>query len=161
MAAVTRVYGGFRGVDFRGEEISLDRSPDSVNMWRCYRQTDSVSTRPGLRLHTAFGQPVYGIYFLNGKMLVHSGDALYAVKDGSCTRLGSGLEPANSCAFVYENKLYLLDGRHYLCYDGVSLSPVEGVVPTTSIGRKPEGGGTKLDDVNLLSDYRINTFLGD
>jgi len=161
MAAVTRVYGGFRGVDFRGEEISLDRSPDSVNMWRSYRQTESVSTRPGLRLHTAFAQAVRGIYFLNGEMLVHSGDALYAVKDGGCTRLGLELAPANSCAFVYENKLYLLDGSHYLCYDGVNLSQVEGYVPTTSIGRKPEGGGTKLEDVNLLSDYRINTFLGD
>ena len=31
---VTRVYTSFRGVDFRGEEVNLVRSPDSVNLWK-------------------------------------------------------------------------------------------------------------------------------
>ena len=34
-------------------------------------------------------------------------------------------------------------------------------MPTTSIARKPAGGGTILEDVNLLSGRRINTFLAD
>ena len=48
--SVTRLYGGFRGVDFRGDEINLIRSPDSVNMWKDYKETESVRTRPALRL---------------------------------------------------------------------------------------------------------------
>ena len=161
MAAVTRVYGGFRGVDFRGEEIHLTRSPDSVNMWRDYKQTDSVRTRPGLRLHTAFDEPVSGIWFYGDGMIVHSGDRLFLVKDGVKTLLSSGVNRGAGCGFVYQNVWYFLDGVRYLCYDGGKLSKVEGYVPTTSIGRAPGGGGTNYEDVNLLSDYRINTFLAD
>ena len=34
-------------------------------------------------------------------------------------------------------------------------------MPTTSIGRKPAGGGTTYEDVNMLTGIRINTFLAD
>ena len=61
-ALVTRVYGGFRGVDFRGDEVSLVRSPDSLNMWRDYKRTESIATRPGMALLAGFDAPVYGIY---------------------------------------------------------------------------------------------------
>jgi hypothetical protein len=38
---------------------------------------------------------------------------------------------------------------------------VEGYVPTTSVGRKPSGGGTLYQDVNMLSDMRKNSFVAD
>ena len=31
---VTRIYGNFRGADFRGEEINIVRSPDCLNVWK-------------------------------------------------------------------------------------------------------------------------------
>ena len=31
---VSRIYANFRGVDFRGEDINLTRSPDSLNVWQ-------------------------------------------------------------------------------------------------------------------------------
>ena len=162
MATVRRIYSDFRGVDFRGEEISLQRSPDSVNMWRCYKDTQSIRTRPGLRLHTPFSQPVYGIYDFHGSLLVHSGNALYRVDEDAVTLLGEGLKAGKSQGFAFGSKWFFLDGENYFCYDGTALTPVEGHVPTTSIGRSPLGdGGKPLEDVNLLSDYRINTFLGD
>ena len=58
---IPRVYGGFRGVDFRGEEITLDRSPDALNMWKDYKETESIRTRPGTRLMFKFDDVVYGI----------------------------------------------------------------------------------------------------
>ena len=161
MATVRRIYGGFRGVDFRGEEISLQRSPDSLNMWRSYKTTQSIRTRPGLSLHTAFSQPVYGIYGFGSDLLVHSGEKLYRVTGKEAQVLGDGLKAGKSCGFSYGDKWYFLDGEHYFCYDGQTLAPVEGHIPTTTIGRDPAGSGTVLEDVNLLSDYRINTFLGD
>ena len=161
MATVRRIYSDFRGVDFRGEEISLQRSPDSLNMWRNYKDTQSIRTRPGLKKSIPFSQPVYGIYGFGGSLLVHSGNALYRV-DGEAVRLlGEGLKAGKSQGFAFGSKWFFLDGEHYLCYDGESLAEVEGHVPTTSIGRSPLGGGKALEDVNLLSDYRINTFLGD
>ncbi len=162
---VTRVYGGFRGVDFRGEEINLARSPDSVNMWKDYKETESIRTRPKTELVTAFDETIYGIFFYKAgnteMMLVHSGTKLYKVVDDEKTVLFEDLREHKSNAFVFNNLWFFKDGKHYLQYDGATIKDVEGYVPTTSIGRKPEGGGTFHEDVNMLSNYRINTFLGD
>ena len=46
-------------------------------------------------------------------------------------------------------------------YDGETIEPVVGYIPTTTIARKPMGGGTKYEDVNMLSEYRKNSFLAD
>ena len=62
---VKRIYGEFRGVDFRGEEINLRRSPDSLNVWKDYKETESIRTRPGLKLSMSFPDAVYGIFFYN------------------------------------------------------------------------------------------------
>lgn len=159
---VKRVYSNFRGVDFRGDEINLRRSPDSLNVWKDYRETESIRTRPGMALHTAFSEAVYGIFFYKGTMLVHSGKTLYKVSSaGVKSTLYTGLREGESNGFVYENIWYFKDGKHYLRYDGTTISEVEGFIPTTSIARKPAGGGSIYQDVNMLSDYRINTFLAD
>lgn len=158
---VSRIYSGFRGVDFRGDEINLMRSPDCLNVWKDYKETESIRTRPGLALKVSFAQPVYGVFFFNGIMLVHSGTDLYKVDGGEKTVIFTGLKEAESSGFVYENVWYFKDGKHYLRYDGVTIKTVEGYVPTTTIARKPMGGGTKYEDVNLLSSRRINTFLAD
>ena len=162
---VSRIYSGFRGVDFRGEEINLVRSPDALNMWKDYKETDSIRTRPGMKLSVGFDDPVYGIFFFKAgateMVLVHSGTKLYRVVGTSKTLLYSGLKEERSSSFVYENKWYFKDGKHYLQYDGSTIKEVEGYVPTTSIARKPAGGGTVYEDVNMLSSRRINTFLAD
>lgn len=158
---VTRIYASFRGVDFRGEEINLTRSPDSLNVWKDYKETESIRTRPGMALQTAFPDTVYGVFFFNGLELVHSGTRLYKVENGSISELCDGLNEAQSNSFVYENVWYFKDGKNYLQYDGTTIKEVEGYIPTTSIGRNPSGGGKTHEDVNMLSDRRINTFLAD
>lgn len=158
---ISRVYGGFRGVDFRGEEINLLRSPDSLNVWKDYKETESIRTRPGLKLHTTFTDAIYGIFFYSNKMLVHSGSKLYKVVNGEITELYTGLNEAVSNSFIYDDIWYFKDGLHYLKYDGTTIGEVQGYIPTTTIARKPMGGGTKYEDVNMLSDYRKNSFLAD
>lgn len=158
---ITRLYSGFRGVDFRGEEINLVRSPDSLNVWKDYRETESIRTRPDLELKESFNAPVYGVFFYKDFMLVHSGSKLYKVANGIHTELYTGLKEAESNSFIFENIWYFKDGKHYLQYDGTTIKEVEGYVPTTSIGRKPSGGGTIHEDVNMLTGKRINTFLAD
>lgn len=158
---ITRVYRGFTGVDFRGEGFVYSRSPDSLNVWKDYKETDGIRTRPGMALHTAFDEPVYGVFFFRDILLVHSGTKLYKVVNGTKTVIYSGLKAAASESFAYEDKWYFKDGKHYLQYDGTTIKEVEGYVPTTSIGRNPAGGGTTYEDVNFLSDKRINTFLAD
>ena len=158
---ISRIYSNFRGVDFRGEEINLVRSPDSLNVWKDYKETESIRTRPGMEQKVPFDDIVYGIFFYKGKMLVHSGKKLYQMDDGEKTVIYSDLNEAASQSFVYDDVFYLKDGVHYLMYDGDTMRDVVGYVPTTSISRKPMGGGTKYEDVNMLSDYRKNSFLAD
>jgi hypothetical protein len=158
---VSRVYGGFRGVDFRGDEIHLTRSPDSLNVWKDYKETESIRTRPGLELKNSFDDPVYGVFFFNGIQIVHSGTKLYKVVNGGKTVIFSGAKAVVSDSFIYENIWYFKDGKNYLQYDGATIKAVVGYIPTTSIARKPSGGGTIYEDVNMLSSRRINTFLAD
>jgi hypothetical protein len=77
------------------------------------------------------------------------------------TELFSGLNEAQSNGFTYDDVWYFKDGKHYLQYDGNEIKEVVGYIPTTSIARKPMGGGKQYEEVNMLSDYRINTFLSD
>ncbi len=160
---ISRIYSNFRGVDFRGEEINLVRSPDALNIWKDYKETDSIRTRPDLEIKHSFDDVVYGIFFYevgNTEMiLVHSGTKLYKVANGVKTELYSGVNAAQSNCFIYNNVWYFKDGVNYLQYDGDKITEVEGYIPTTSIARKPTGGGTKHEDVNFLTGKRINTFL--
>lgn len=162
---VPRVYSSFRGVDFRGEEINLMRSPDSLNVWKDYKETESIRTRPETELKEAFDNTVYGIFFYKvgntEMMLVHSGTTLYKIVNGTRSVLYNGLNPRQSNAFIYNNIWYFKDGINYLQYDGQTIGEVVGYVPTTSIGRKPSGGGTTYEDVNMLTGIRVNTFLAD
>lgn len=163
---ITRIYAGFRGVDFRGEEINIVRSPDSLNVWKDYRETESIRTRPGMSLKVSFPAAVYGIFFYKGNMLVHSGKNLYKVTSGGAkTILFSELSQTESQGFIFEDIFYIKDGVRYLQYDGTAIKEVEGYVPTTSIARKPNdkklSGGIPHEDMNMLQSKRINTFLRD
>mgnify|MGYP003299672351 CR=1 FL=1 len=162
---VPRVYGSFRGVDFRGEEINLQRSPDSLNVWRDYKETESIRTRPDMEQVEIFDNKVFGIFFYKvgntEMMLVHCGTTLFRIVKGTRTVLYNGLNPRQSSSFIYNNIWYFKDGINYLQYDGKTISEVAGYVPTTSIGRRPSGGGTQYEDVNMLTGLRKNTFLAD
>lgn len=162
---VPRMYGAFRGVDFRGEEINISRSPDSLNVWKDYKETDSIRTRPEMKLLSSFTDTVYGVFFYTvgstDMMIVHSGTKLYKVIGEEKTVLFEGANEARSNAFIYNNLWYFKDGQNYLQYNGATIGEVVGYIPTTSIGRKPFGGGTVYEDVNMFSDWRINTFASD
>lgn len=65
-----------------------------------------------------------------------------------------------------EGKLYINDGKNYLVYDGLvakKVSEDNPFIPRTSISRKAGniGGGEMLQDVNVLTPKRINSFLAD
>ena len=164
---ITRNYAEFRGVDFSNKEVSLVRSPDSLNMWKNYKNNlgKCIETRPDIELVEEYDNSVFGQFFYkvgNTKMkIVHSGTKLYRVDNNGKTELFAGMKPAKSNAFVYNNMLYIKDGINYLKYDGETIGQVVGFIPTTSIARKPNGGGTTYQDVNMLSAYRKNTFLAD
>lgn len=157
---VTRKYKGFRGVDFRGEECSLNRSPDCLNVWRNYKNLASIETRPALEHIHTYPKGVSAMKWHDGKLYFLSKDGyLHAIcEDGT---LDFEIQYVGNQAILFEfgGDLYAKGTEHYCnVTKGKDVYPY---IPTTSIGRKPSGGGKIHEDVNMLCDYRINTFLAD
>ena len=161
---VSRIYNGFRGVDFRGEEVNLSRSPDALNMWKDYTKTESIRTRPGYTKIDTHARNINGIFFYKHHLYVHTGEQLtrYNAAMTGYDIISPNMADAKSTAFVYDDILYIMDGTNFFRWNGKgTLSDITSYAyaPTTTIARKPMGGGTKHEDVNMLSDYRYNTFL--
>lgn len=176
---ITRVYRGFRGADFRGAETELTRSPDCLNMWKDYKETEGIRTRPAMSKKFDFTQRIYGVYFYKAgsteMMIIHANRWLYKSVDGKeperiykdeVNKLPVEVKPVKSAAFIFNDKWFFTDGQHYLQYDGDTIKEVEGKVPVTSINGKATTEDVLLyygkphQDANILSESRINTFCG-
>lgn len=179
---IPRMYSDFRGVDFRGGEVDLSRSPDALNMWKDYRHPDGIRKRPymvekygiptlgGIPQTNPGDGPIHSIDFCNfgdnQKILVVRGTNLYAEGGGPERKLllQQFAEPGRGkCStFVFNNVWYMKGLYSYIRYDGNEVKDVEGYVPTTSINANPDGSGREISqDVNLLTRRRKNTFVGD
>ena len=159
---ITRNYANFRGVDFsnRKDEVNINRSPDALNMWKNYKNSNGkcIETRPDVELLDEYSNTIFGLFFYEEGVLVHSGTKLYL---GSENEIFDGLAEHKSNFFVFDNKIYIMDGTNYFVYDGTNVTPVTGFIPTTTISRNPAQGGVTYEDVNLLSPYRKNSFCAD
>ena len=179
---ISRNYNSFRGVDFsnRKDEVSLNRSPDSLNMWKNYKSSNGrcIETRPEIVLHKSYDDAVLGHFFYeyNGTIheITHVGNRLldngtpinlitytYSNEGQMSSMTDMFMSNKESSYFIYGKKLYIIDGTQYLEYDGTECKPVEGFIPTTTIGKSPSGGGSKFQDVNMLTGVRKNSFVAD
>lgn len=164
---ITRQYTDFRGVDFTKKDISLTRSPDALNMWKNYKSNlgKCIETRPDLELLKAFNNSVFGLFFYTIEkiehMIVHCGTKLYDIVNGEEKVIFEGMNVVKSQSFIYNNIFYIKDGINYLQFDGESCHEVTGYIPTTTISRAPLGGGTKYQDINMLTGIRRNSFCAD
>ena len=162
-------YNNFRGVDFTDNNVNESRSPNALNMWKDYKRLGKrIETRPGIENIIEEDNTIFGLFFYKvsnkDHIIYHVGTRLidYNVETDTKTTIKAlGMNPARSTFFIYNNILFIKDGINYLEYNGVTLSNVVGTIPLTSIARKPAGGGTQYQDVNLLSNYRKNTFWAD
>lgn len=176
---IKRTYTDFKGVDFLNEPslVAVTRSPDALNVWKNYRDTEGscIETRPGLKKIGQIGNKINGIYVYSSfKAIVHSGSNLYEWNnfptkpdDEHLKILYDDMNVQTKASFnKISNKLYINDGKTYLVYNGEDVKKVvddEPFIPTTTISRKAGniGGGEVLQDVNILTPKRKNTFLGD
>lgn len=165
-------FNQFKGVDYQSNPLQMDkgRSPSAMNM--IISRSGFPEKRTGYsKVHTFDGR-INGIFRLkhDGKdiAIVHSGTKLYLwLTSQTSSVIYREMNNDRSVAFQREGKLYILDGKNYLVFgkfDGqYACKKVEEIakIPTTSISRKPTGGGVTLDKVNLLTGKRINEFIGD
>lgn len=166
---ITQIYNQFRGVDLRGGECAPYRSPDALNVWRDYKDTAGIQTRPSTELLTRTEQEGFlgGIFPYKNELVFQYGLDLYAYdmetkKVKEISPGGVNFLPEDVVFFVFAGKLYVLCWTGaYVVYDGEECREVDPYVPTTTIGKAPSGSGEKHEDVNLLTQKRINTFKGD
>lgn len=157
----------FRGVDLNNSPSNVDksRSPAAPNMIR--DQVGKVRKRMGYetKVTAPGGAAINGVHHLMEETLVHAGAKLYRLSDTggtwSLTEIGA-MANARSRSFVFDQKLYLLDGTTYQVYDGETLAEVadSATVPTIIISRRPTGGGQSYQGLNLLGRKWTESFLG-
>lgn len=179
---VTRKYEDFRGVDFRGDECAINRSPHALNVWRNYRKPYGIETRPAIveqmnNLGHIKDMKWYKehLYIIatdhsapqNKDMYLHQ---LKLDGEGGATQWYDIANLGENGFFFYFNEELYAMGQ----YGIVNVSQLPTIesggtpyitkyhIPTTSIGALPNGAEREIkQDVNMLTQERINTFRGD
>lgn len=176
---IVRVYSDFRGVDFRGDECALNRSPDALNVWRDYNDLTGIKTRPALDLFANHGANVIDMVW-HKTNAGDDGNLYFIDEDGYINYVAYDEENkemyiegplfyvgTDSFFFEFGGKLYAIGNSSYVNLTdnveyGFGVGKKETFIPITSIGASPDGSNRKTyQDVNMLTPYRKNTFKGD
>lgn len=148
----------FLGADLTSEPANVDtsHSPDCPNMIRDV--PGKVRKRMGWAVKETYTGKINGCYKLNGDVLIHAGTKLY--KAG--VEVYTGMADARGKSWELNEKLYIADGLALLVYDGSTVKKAQDIayVPTKTIARAPNGGGTSYEALNLLQPKFTETFLG-
>lgn len=149
----------FKGVDLQNSPPNVDesRSPDAPNMIRDV--PGKVRKRMGYHKIAEYDGRINGVHQLNGVEIIHAGTKLYKEN----TVLYSGMADTRSTGFQVEKRFYLLDGEHYLCYDGTTVKAVSELayVPTIVDARSPKvKNGVTLEPINLLGKKWTEGYIG-
>lgn len=173
----THSFSGFLGVDYN-DPISMDvrHSPKMMNM---ILQNNYLKKRHGLKIKIHIDDaPIYGIWNYDVPsdnefseiLIVHCGSKLYEVKSDFSLKalLMTGLNENDSFGMFLGDKLVILDGKRAIVYGKYGneytarYMDTVAYIPTTTIGLTPNGlNGTHYESVNLMTQFRINEFLGD
>lgn len=92
-----------------------------------------------------------------GYLIYASGGCIKArsMYDGSITVLKKHLPEGNGCFFIYNGRVYYVgDGGYFrieYSEEALSLSEVEGYIPTAYINLSPEGIGDRDEEFNFLT----------
>lgn len=104
--------------------------------------------------------PIRGMWSgrVNGNEVVvcAAGGKLYTLDFDLLEKAEIGtLTDADTFFFGYSDKLYILNGVEYLCWDGESPAfAVAGYRPLVTVSTLPGGGGTELEQLNKLNGNR-------
>lgn len=167
------VYGigirNFAGIDMRNapSKVEMSRSPMCVNMIR--ETVGNNRKRHGYETVVTLDGRVNGFHTLKNpsmkKTIIHAGEKLYLYSEETETAqaIYTGVKDALSTSKQINSKLYILDGKGILVYDGQEVKMLEEVayVPVVTIGKTYQGGGRSLNPVNLLTPKRTEWFEGD
>lgn len=104
------------------------------------------------------------ILTVSGVTLTEGDPLLVTYYQGICEdAIYSSMNKQKSQSFVFNNRLYMLDGNSYLVYDGETVKDASsyGYIPTTYINNKPGtygARGTEYEARNMLNPSFKETF---
>lgn len=164
----------FKGVDLNSSPSNVEtyRSPNAPNMMRDV--PGKVRKRQGYEKIGTYAGRINGVHILrdveNGleKKLIHAGTTLYLDE----TVIYEGMADDRSVGRQFYGKLFIFDGKKALCYgefeqaDKTKAFLVKALedaayIPTVIVSRKPSGGGTTLEPLNLIGKKWKESFLSD
>ena len=158
----------FLGMDITGTR-DLRRSPDMLNCILDDEGTPEMRTGYEKLFTNSLGAgPILGIHrWSAGLRLIHHGTKLYTCTGAdNPTLLYTGLSGLrHSISFKMGTKLCILDGTKFLIFDGTTVAEAttNAYVPLYLQGTPPGGGGTRVEDLNLLNPrwrQRFSTVAG-
>ena len=167
----------FLGVDYNNPlDLDVRHSPKMINM---ILENGYMHKRNGVKIKKHIdNKPIYGIWQydvpsdeeFNEILIVHCGDKLYEVSTDFTvqTQVMSGLAEQDSYGMFMDDKLIILDGRRAIIYGkyngtyGPQYMDQVAYIPTTTEALNPDGtSGTLIESANMMTPYRINTFISD
>lgn len=150
----------FLGADFTNSPaaVSENQSPNCKNMIRDV--PGKVRKCMGYKKIAEYDDQINGYHYIRGEQygLVHAGTKMYyngVVKYSDANN-------ARSKSWQFDNKLYIVDGKKLLVWDGAEVKPASeyAKIPTVTIAKAPNGGGTSYEDLNLIQPGFIELFAG-
>lgn len=167
----------FLGVDYNNPlDLDVRHSPKMENM---ILENGYLHKRHGLKIKRKIAdKPIYGIWQydvpsddnFNEILIVHCGDKLYEVSTDFTvqTQVMSGLKEQDSYGMFMDDKLIILDGKRAIVYGkygntyGPQYMDQVAYIPTTTEALNPDGtNGTLIESANMMTQFRINTFISD
>ena len=150
----------FLGVDFTNSPANVDlrKSPNGQNMIRDV--PGKVRKCMGYETISTYDSRINGAHFRYGDKdyLIHAGTSLYKGENA----IYEDMNDERSKSWQIEDKLYIVDGKTVLVYDGESIKPVSenAYIPTLTIAKSPSGGGTQYEPLNLIQPGFTELFAG-
>lgn len=159
--------------------IKVPAPESTINGTHTFKQTlaDNISAVVALAKTNGEDLTLLASYDANTHVLSYAssslseGDSLLlSYKEGVLTSqdaLFSDMNNRKSASFIFNNKLYIVDGKNYLVYDGAIIKNVvnEAYIPTTYINIVPNGVnadiGKEYEQRNILQPKFKHTFIAD
>lgn len=160
----------FKGINQSADSslIDITESPDMLNFELDYER--KPKKRKGYkRIIESLGTGNINGHFIYNKKdgteieLIAHGTKLYKLENNAPTQLYTGLADSRVRFFVMNDICYLMDGAHYLQFDGTTVSEPTAYIPLISMSDSATNNIVKVEDFNLLGPgFRIKRVgLGD
>jgi len=150
----------FGGVDISSsnDTISEFNTPDCLNMLP--NNKGDITTRFGIKtIHDYGNEKILAAFNYKAGAIIVTDAGVYDSNIDYTTSKITGTVEGPFSGFEYNSKFYLLTKNRYLQYSGPgAFEDVTGYIPTVRIKSPSTGGGTELEEENMIQNLSYQEF---